>query len=52
MSDERSLTQDDVRSEHLASVNMGAQALYITGVILGGMLLMLLLIAVLGGSSS
>lgn len=48
MTRERDLTQDDIRAEHLQDVDQRVQALYIAGVILGGLVLMILLIAVLG----
>jgi len=51
MSDERDLTQDDVRKEHLASVDQRVQALYITGVIGIGLVLMIVLIALMGAAS-
>jgi hypothetical protein len=46
--DERTISEDQVRSEHLEAVDQRAQALYIVGVIGGGFVLMVLLIALLG----
>jgi hypothetical protein len=46
---ERDVTEDEVRNEHLQEVNAGAQWAYLFGVLLGGFLLMIGLIALLGG---
>jgi hypothetical protein len=48
---ERNVTEDQVRNEHLQEVNAGVQWAYLFGVLLGGFLLMLGLIAALGGTS-
>ena len=48
--DETELTEDDVRSEHHQSANPAAHWLYLFGVLGGGLLLMLALLAYLGGS--
>jgi hypothetical protein len=44
------MTEDDVRDEVLGAVNIGAHWAYLFGVLGGGFLLMVALIAVLGGS--
>ena len=49
MSKEESLTEDDVRDEHMKAVNVPAHWAYLFGVLLGGLVLMLLLIAVISG---
>jgi hypothetical protein len=46
---EREIDQEKVREEHLAEVNVGVQWVYLVAVIIGGLLVMLLLIAYLGG---
>lgn len=48
MTNERTLSEDDVRDEHLSSVSQGAHWLYLFGVILGSVALMIGLIALLG----
>ncbi len=48
--DEREVSQEDVFKEHIESVNVGAHAAYMTGVILGSLVLMVLLIAALGAT--
>ena len=48
---EKDLTAEDVRSEHLGEVDRRAHWLFLFGVLVGGGLLMLGLIALLGGSS-
>jgi hypothetical protein len=48
---EAELTQDDVWNEHLADVNVGAHWAYIGGTLIGGLLVMLALIAVISGGS-
>jgi len=48
--DETELTEDDVRAEHHKSAQPGAHWLYLFSVLGGGLLLMLALIAFLGGS--
>lgn len=45
------VNEDKVRAEHLAEVNVGAQWAYLFGVLLGGFLLMVALIALLGGTT-
>jgi len=47
---ERNLSEEDVRQEHLAEVNQRAHWLFLFAVLGGGTLLMLGLIALLGGS--
>ena len=46
---ERTIDEDGVRQEHLAEVHQGAHWAYLLGVLVGGGLLMLLLIAWLAG---
>lgn len=48
---ELDLTEDDVREEHLRAVNQPAQWAYLAGVLGGGTLLMLLLIALLDAAT-
>jgi hypothetical protein len=51
MSDrERTVTEEQVRAEHLREVNVRAHWLYIGGVLGGGFALMLALLWVLGGA--
>ena len=45
---ELKVSEDDVREEHLASVNVPAHWAYLFGILLGALLLMLGLIAVPG----
>ena len=45
------MTEDRVRAEHIKEVNVPAHWTYLFGVLLGGALLMLALIAVLGAST-
>jgi hypothetical protein len=45
---DRNATEDEVRTEHLNEVNAAAQWAYLFGVLLGGFLLMVGLIAMLG----
>ena len=45
---ERDITEDQVREEHLAAIDQRAHWLYLVGVLGGGTVVMLLLIAVLG----
>ena len=47
---EKTLSEDDVRREHLATVNRPAHWIYLSAVLVGGTLLMVLLIAWLGAS--
>ncbi len=48
---ERDLTEDDVRREHLAAVNTAAHWAYLFGVLGGAFILMVGLIALLGGGA-
>lgn len=48
---ELDLTEDEVRAEHLQAVNEPAQWAYMIAVIGGGLVAMLLLIAILGSGS-
>ena len=50
ITDETEVTEDDVRAEHHGSANPAAHWIYLVGVLGGGLLLMLALIAYLGGS--
>ena len=45
---EKTLTEDDVREEHRTSARPGPHWAYLLGVLAGGMVLMLGLIALLG----
>jgi len=47
---ETELTEDDVRAEHEQSAKPAVHWAYLFGVLAGGLLLMLALMAVLGGS--
>jgi hypothetical protein len=47
--DETNLTEDDVREEHLKTVQPGPHWAYLFGVMGGSFVLMVVLIAVLGG---
>ena len=47
---EKDLSADDIRSEHLGEVDQRAHWLFLFGVLLGGCLLMLGLIALLGST--
>ena len=47
--DESDIRQEDVWDEHLANVHVGGHWLYLFGVLVGGFVLMVALIAVLGG---
>ena len=47
---ELDLSEDDVRQEHLHEVNAAAHWAYLFGVLVGGFLLMVGLIAILGAS--
>jgi hypothetical protein len=47
---ERDIDKEKVREEHLAEVNPGAHWAYLLGVVGGGLIAMLALIAWLGGS--
>jgi hypothetical protein len=48
---EKKPSASDVWHEHVDGVHVPAHAAYMTGVVLGGFLLMLALIAVLGGTA-
>ena len=48
--EQETLSEDDVRAEHLATVNRPAHWIYLSAVLVGGTLLMVLLIAWLGAS--
>ena len=48
---ERTLSEDQVREEHLKEVNQPAQWAYLFGVLVGGTVLMILLIAAIAGGS-
>ena len=48
---ETEVTQDDVWTEHLAQVHVGRHWAYLGGVIVGGFLLMVALIALLGSTA-
>ncbi len=50
MTDESKLSEDDVWQEHLESVHVAAHWAYLAAVILGGLAVMLLLMALLGAS--
>jgi hypothetical protein len=47
---ERDLSEEDVRQEHLGEVDQRAHWVFLFGVLLGGALLMLGIIALLGSS--
>ena len=51
MSDERTISEDEVRKEHLEAVNVPAHWAYLLGVIGGGLVLMVLLLLLLGASA-
>jgi hypothetical protein len=48
---ERDVSEDQVRTEHLAEVDQVRQWVYLFGVIVGGLASMLALIAALGSST-
>ena len=48
---ERNVDKHQVRDEHLAEVNSGAQWAYLLGVLVGGFLLMVALLAMLEGTA-
>ena len=50
--DERNLTEDAVRTEHLREVHVGRHWAYLGAVLGGGLLLMIALIAALGASAA
>lgn len=47
--DEVTLTEDQVRQEHLRDVKQGAQWTYLFGVLILGFILMIVLIAIVSG---
>jgi hypothetical protein len=49
---EKSVDVGQVRREHLEEVHEAAHWAYLVGILVGGTLLMLLLIAVLGGTAA
>jgi hypothetical protein len=49
--DETQLTEEDVYEEHQRAVRPTAHWAYLFGVLIGGLVLMLAVIAVLGGSA-
>lgn len=49
--DERTLTEDQVRQEHVASVNQPAHWVYLFSVLIGGTILMVAFIALIAGGS-
>ena len=48
---EKTLTEDDVRAEHLGEVNEPAHWAYLLAVLVGGTVLMIVLIGLLAGGS-
>ena len=48
---EKTLTEEDVRTEHLGEVNEPAHWAYLFAVLVGGTVLMILYIAALGGGA-
>jgi hypothetical protein len=48
---EKDLTAEDIRKEHLGEVDQRAHWLFLIAVLVGGVLLMLALIALLGSTS-
>ncbi|MDQ3880055.1 MAG: hypothetical protein M3295_03110 [Chloroflexota bacterium] len=49
MTDERKIDEERVREEHLENVNVGAHWLYMFGVLAGGFVVMVALMALMGG---
>lgn len=47
---EETISEDEVREEHLRTVNVPAHWAYLFGVLVGGTVFMLIVIAILGGS--
>ena len=47
---ERTLSEDEVRAEHLAEVDQRVQSAYLISVLLGGTILMIAFIALLGAA--
>ena len=50
MSNEKTITEEDVRNEHLKSVNAPAHWAYLFGMLVGSFVLMVIFIALLGGA--
>jgi hypothetical protein len=50
--DELTITEDDIRAEHLREVNAVSQWVYLFGVLVVGLVLMIGFIALLGGGGS
>ena len=50
-SNERTLTEEDVRLEHLSTVNVPAHWAYLFAVLIGGTVLMVVYIALMAGGS-
>jgi uncharacterized membrane protein YdcZ (DUF606 family) len=50
MTDEKNITEDDVRAEHMASAKPAAHWAYLVGVLGGSFILMVLLIALMGSA--
>ena len=48
---EKTLSEDDVRAEHLGEVNVPAHWAYLLAVLIGGTILMILYIALMAGGS-
>jgi hypothetical protein len=51
VSDEKTITEIRVRNEHLREINEPAHWIYLLGVLVGGLALMLFLLAMLGGGA-
>ncbi len=51
MTNEAKISQEEVWDEHLSSVNVGAHWGYLFGILGGGLVAMLILIAILGSGS-
>jgi hypothetical protein len=48
---EKTLSEDDVRAEHVGEVNVPAHWAYLFAVLVGGTILMILMIALMAGGS-
>jgi hypothetical protein len=48
---EKTITEEEVRDEHLGEVNPTAHWIYVLGVVVGSTILMIVFIALLGGGS-
>ena len=48
---EKTLSEEDVRKEHLSTVNQSAHWAYLLAVLIGGTVLMILYIALMAGGS-